>query len=441
MTNIVATGISSKLNDAAKQTVRDNIGFDAGVLKYNQFMESLKKKATLWLDFANNEHKVYEQYGLTTKVLTDAITTARASNATYDAPTGIATAAANIPRITYDPLSGVCLGLETEEARTNLLLRSQEFDNASWTKQAGATVAPNTTTAPDGTLTADTLTTNNGVSMHQGVTATVSTIYCQSVYIKAGTITRVMVRDDAGVGRHIVVNPLTGAITSTSGTLVASGVDPLPDGWFRVWFSYVADTTSVRMNIRSDAENAATVILWGAQVEAGSFPTSYIPTTTAAQLRIADGITKTISGSTEGTAFVVCRGAAPVNGSNQVAFYLSDGTINNRALVRRNNSINGSSALIVTAGTVVFNPASTQKQAGQVTVLAISWKANQFIFADNGVIVSQVNTGAAPIGMNTIGIGNVGVPAMGGESLNGSIDLLCVIPRALTAAELQQVKL
>ena len=167
-----------------------------------------------------------------------------------------------------------------QSAVTNLLLRSAEFDNASWTKQSSVSVSANTTISPDGALTADTVTADQSLGIFQSITATVGTTYTNSVYIKAGTATSVMLRDDTGAGRHIVFNPSTGVITATSGTLVSSGSQALNDGWYRYFMTYVADATTVRGIIRpNSAGSAQTFIAWGAQIEAASTVGEYIPTT------------------------------------------------------------------------------------------------------------------------------------------------------------------
>jgi hypothetical protein len=63
--------------------------------------------------------------------------------------------------IDHDPLTGARKGVLAEEQRTNLLLHSQAFDNAAWTKQASSVTADGTT-APDGTTTADQLSASGG---------------------------------------------------------------------------------------------------------------------------------------------------------------------------------------------------------------------------------------------------------------------------------------
>jgi hypothetical protein len=59
------------------------------------------------------------------------------------------------PRFDHDPTTGESLGLLVEESRTNLLLRSEEFDDASWVKGASTTVTANYAVAPNGTTAAD----------------------------------------------------------------------------------------------------------------------------------------------------------------------------------------------------------------------------------------------------------------------------------------------
>jgi len=180
--------------------------------------------------------------------------------------------------------SGTYVGSDglLKTAVTNLLLRSEEFDNASWTKQSSVSVSANTTIAPDGALTADTVTADQSLGIFQSITATVGATYTNSVYIKAGTATSVMLRDDTGAGRHIVLNPSTGVITATSGTLVSSGSQALSNGWYRYFMTYVADATTVRGIIRpNSAGSAQTFIAWGAQIEQASALGDYVPTTTA----------------------------------------------------------------------------------------------------------------------------------------------------------------
>lgn len=167
-----------------------------------------------------------------------------------------------------------------QRATTNLLLRSEEFNDASWTKQSSVSVSANTVIAPNGTLTADTVTADSGLGIFQTITSVIGVNYSNSIYVKAGTATSIMFRDDTGAGRHIVFNPSTGVITSTSGTFVSFGSQAVGDGWYRYWLVYAADATGVRGQVRpNSAGSAQTFAVWGAQLEQSSTVGEYIPTT------------------------------------------------------------------------------------------------------------------------------------------------------------------
>jgi hypothetical protein len=87
---------------------------------YRRFIDNIMTKATLDLDFSNNNLRVYESNGLEPKQLRRVVASVRGSQATYNSPTGIAVALANVSRIEYSPLTGACLGLLVEEQRTRL---------------------------------------------------------------------------------------------------------------------------------------------------------------------------------------------------------------------------------------------------------------------------------------------------------------------------------
>lgn len=457
MTNIVATGISSKLTSSEKAAIRTNIDIDKGVRDYAAYVDSIFAKATLDLNFAKNSHRVYEALGLEPKQLTTAITTVRSTTATYDGPVTVGSAAANTPRITYDPTTGVPLGLLIEEGRTNLALQSQDF-TTTWLQSpdASVNVTSNTTVAPDKTSTADKFvegdTANTFHDLYQTIAYTAGVRYCFSVYLKASERSKVTVFYGATgaftTERRISVD-LIAKTFIIGGTGATGGMVELPNGWFRVWITGVADVTGVTPTIIRLLDNTGTVIypgvinsgifVWGAQVEAGSFPTSYIPTTTATVTRSADQLSALLPATTEGTIYVVGAGPDAVSGKDFSLFTLSDGTQNNRVLIRRNASTSGTQFAVVSSGTAVANMFSTQKASGQSNKYAISWKLNQFLGAQDGAIVLNDTGGNTPVNLTQLGIGSAGTSGSFGESLNGAVERIVFIPRALTAAELQTI--
>jgi hypothetical protein len=267
------------------------------------------------------------------KSLTDAVTGAslvtftRDSSGTFVGSDGVLqTAATNVPRFDHDPTTGESLGLLVEESRTNLLLRSEEFDSASWYKLQSS-ISANATTAPNGTLTAEKLIEDSSINSHQlysyqgGVTT--GEDWTLSVYAKVAERTAFALDVRAiGLGFRSVFNLSTQTATGAaigSGTLTSTAIQGLGNGWFRCSITgrHPTDTNwniSIRLNSPAGTDSytgdgTSGIYLWGAQLEAGAFPTSYIPTTTAAATRNAD--VADIAGSnfsswynqTEGTVF------------------------------------------------------------------------------------------------------------------------------------------
>ena len=221
-------------------------------------------------------------------------------------------------RCDYDPVTLLPKGLLIEEQRTNLLVRSSELDNGSWTK-SNASVTADQTTAPDGTSGADLVTENTANSTHvvfNGFTATSGSTYTVSAFVKAGTQRYIGLRGEdtdatAGVSYPwIMLDTQTGTIAA-NGAVTASSVAALPGGWYRISLTYVAGITGTDNLLLAGGTSSSapatsslgpsyvgtsqTFYVWGAQAEAGAFPTSYIPTAGSTVTRAADTITLAVS--------------------------------------------------------------------------------------------------------------------------------------------------
>jgi hypothetical protein len=227
------------------------------------------------------------------------ITFTRASTGTYVDSDGLIRSAANdAPRFDHNPLTGECLGLLVEEQRQNLLLRSEEFGNASWSVLFSASITGDQATSPTGANTADLLqlsNTNAFSGIRQNFTFSASATYTLSVYARSvtGTSTfRLKIYD--GVSDTFSAN-LEATTTWQRFSLtvtVAAGAG--------------AGNVAVANTVTPSAD---ALYIWGAQLEVGAFPTSYIPTTGTAATRTADVVS--ISGTNfsswyrqdEGTVF------------------------------------------------------------------------------------------------------------------------------------------
>jgi hypothetical protein len=236
---------------------------------------------TLNLDFANSQS------------LDPRITFTRGSIGTFVNKNGlIETAQANVPRIDYDPISGECRGLLIEESRSNLLLQSSSPDNlvSPWSK------GPNTTrvgftTAPDGTNTA-VIYYGNGSNafeyVNQAVNLSANTTYTCSVWAKliAGT-------GSVPTLGTIISASYNNGVSNTRSTV--SYNNNLTTEWKRysTTFTNINALTGVSMFFIADQNNTAQIAIWGAQLETGAFPTSYIPTSASTVTRSLDNTSMT----------------------------------------------------------------------------------------------------------------------------------------------------
>jgi len=220
------------------------------------------------------------------------VTFTRSTTGTYVDSNGvIKTAAANEARFDHDPESGSSLGLLIEESRTNSLTYSAEFDNAAWTKTT-ATVSPNATTSPDNTISSEKLIPDSGFTgrVSQSKSFTSGVTYSQSVFAKEGEFSTLKMASNAGIFPVEVTFDLS---TGTISSLVrgSATITPVGNGWYRCTATATAvltSSTEVRYFCGDVGDGTSGIYIWGAQLEQGSFPTSYIPTAGATLTRAVD---------------------------------------------------------------------------------------------------------------------------------------------------------
>ena len=252
------------------------------------------------------------------------LTWTRASTANRTNSSGnIELMGSGVPRLSY--MYGSCPALLLEPQRTNLALRSEEFDNASWTKTA-TSVTANSTTSPDGNATADTLTGDGSLAFHQaaqGFSVTSGSNYTFSVYAKKNTNNFIQLTPSSLIaGLNFWANfDLNSGVVGSVGSSTTASITNVGNGWYRctITGSAIATATGTFAVIiitsatatRGETNTLSTsVFLWGAQLELGAYPTTYIPTTTAAATRIADSLSRNniytngLINAIEGTWFV-----------------------------------------------------------------------------------------------------------------------------------------
>lgn len=387
----------------------------------------------------------------------DLLTVDRNSIGTFvDRDRLIKSAANNVLRYDHDPITGAPLGALIEAAITNRLLRSQEFDNAAWTKN-DVTITADAVVAPDGTTTADTLTENSATATHQvqqSAAISAGQTLTLSVWVKAGSGSRWVVLLLAGASGTAFAhfNPGDGSagdVGVTGGYTSASArAEQYPNGWWRFSLSCVTVTdTSVAAQIRTKVTNggvssyagdgASSTHLWGAQLEALLWPTSYIPTTSATVQRSGDNVTLATTlfkyNALQGT--LLCDVSVPrIVTSTVGALSLSDGGVNERiALMLRFSNVSQMTINQGGVAQVATDLSADSPAAGAVRRLAMAWRADDVAGSVNGSAVVTDTSAVLPT-VNTLRLGTGGGST---GQISGHLRRAAYISRRMTNAELQ----
>jgi hypothetical protein len=355
------------------------------------------------------------------------------------------------PRFDHNPVTGESLGLLVEEQRTNLLVQSEDF-LTSWSRTgllafgSGSTV--NAIAAPNGTITADLITEDTSSSTHRisqaGLTA-VSGQNTVSVYAKQGPRSRnFMINANALTNARATFNLRTGAVENVVNG--AASIQDVGSGWYRcsVTGTSTGATSSIFLQVVDGTTETYTgdgtsgIYIWGAQLEAGAFPTSYIPTTTATVTRSADvaSITGTAFSSwyrqDEGTVFAE---AQSLRSGGRIMMF-DDGTTNNRWELRVTSSIptlnswsNNVQDGSASSGVNIGDPSTAFKSVGSIAL-------NNAAISTNGATVGLDSSLALPIAINRFFIGSFQGT---GTYANGTIRRLTYWPQRLPNSTLQEI--
>jgi hypothetical protein len=199
----------------------------------------------------------------------------------------------DVPRLDYTNSS--CPSILVEPQRTNLLLRSEEFENASWGTLGTITITPNNTIAPDGNNSADLILGDNANSaVFQTYSGSIGVVYTSSFFIKNNNSTqsKFLIRNASTVV-DAILNWTGSVLSSITNTIGITTFQSYNNGWYRISSTYTSVEAPQRPRIYPTLSTNQSVYLWGAQLEAGSNATSYIPTVGSTVTRNADVISKT----------------------------------------------------------------------------------------------------------------------------------------------------
>jgi len=371
----------------------------------------------------------------------------------------VASAGTNVPRFDYDPTTLAPRGLLIEGSATNLCRSSNDLRDATyWTLQTAYSATSNTAgPSPDGTNNATSFTepvSNLQRSIYQTQTAAAGT-YTGSIWAKSSSgstrYIRLVVSSGASDFGYVTVNINTGAIQQAAAragtaTNASASVTTYPSGWVRITLTVTLassvnfmfavptdlasiDTPTANYGRVSYLGDGSVFFLWGAQLEAGSRATSYIPTGASTVQRAADSCTMTGTNfsswfnATNGTLLTTWSGTGITSGRYAT---ITDGSTSNQIW-------NGFSESAIYNGSFQASFGAASTTDGKVVM---TYAANDAAWCLNNGTVSTDTTVTLPTGLNQITIGN---SQAGTAPINTALKTIKFWPTRLPNSTLQSL--
>lgn len=337
----------------------------------------------------------------------------------------IESVAADVPRLDYPLIDGEvqdCPHLLLEPSRTNQFTYSESL-NSGWS--VGGVVMTLTASqfiSPDGSQNASRLeipSTGSPSVFAQIESHSSGTQYTISVYAKSNT----------GTNQSFRLYGDYGASGNISSDFTAT------NEWQRFSYTFTASASGSRgAGIYNTTNQSADLQVYGIQFEQGSYPSSYIPTSGTIATRSADVCngsgTSAEFNDSEGVLFAEITALA--NDSTNRIISVSDGSGNNRALIKYDNSSNTIEASLTDGG---VDQASLSNSYDILNTAKISFKynSNDFALWVNGFEVDTDSSGNTPSGLDTLNFDN----GSGGSDFYGKTKQLMTFKTALTDSELE----
>lgn len=386
----------------------------------------------------------------TTGKATDLITFSRSSGGTYlDSDGVLKTASADIPRIEYDA-NGNVLGLLVEESRTNLVTTA-DFSSVTWAK--ANSLVTSGYAGVDGTNGAYLIEPNGSPSYFDvkisSIVAPAASVYTWSCYFKtiSADSFQLRVRDpsnitnrtDAGFAGLLVGNPVVSVNSFGDYSGGTASVTEIGSGWWRATVSTTTGATAnVRVEVLRTGSPTGQMLIQNPQLEAGAFPTSYIPTSGSTATRAADvaSIATSEFGYRDDEGTLVVEYDRLYTGSNGMYIAtISDGATNNKlrfygiglgidGVYGSRDGVQGTISLATGAMTL-----APKKIAGAFA------KDNAAAIDSVGGAVGVDTSFDMPLNVSVVSIGS----SDGNFQLNGHIKSIKYIPRRLTNDQLQEI--
>lgn len=347
------------------------------------------------------------------------------------------------PRFDYDPTTiGTPRGLLIEGSATNLCTWSQDFSNANWALDNGTATNPSVSvvsqTAPDGASSVNRITFNKTGGtfsrIRQTLSGTAAATYTLSVWMKANTASGGAATQNVGLRIGADAAGFNCVVTTT---------------WKRFSYSYALSGTDASAQIMLwdnivGNDETADVLVWGAQLEAGSGASSYIPTGASTGTRNADVCNMTgtnfSSWFTLGPGTVLIQQDFTKNNTRNLAATISNGGTTYIEMGYRAVGFSTEAIGYNNAGSLTFTSTAFTPTINTPYKSAYVWEpgATQLNVCANGTLgtaASSPVTGA----MDRLILGADGTSPTAAYILSGHIKSLKYWPTRLPNAQLQSL--
>lgn len=368
------------------------------------------------------------------------------------------TGSAAVYVLPYDwDTAGNCCGIRATSARTNLITFSSQFDNAYYTKTR-ASITADSAVAPDGTMSADFLSEDGtATSSHQistgNIAVTSGSTYVYFKFVKPSSRSYCALQFNGSfTGNPYAFFDLNANTVTSSTGVVTAGVIDAGNGWKLVYITATASATGNTQGVlflcsaantnSYSGDGASGLYIWGAELEAGTFPGSPIPTYGATVTRAADLVTLLTNlfpySQTAGSLLVIYSQFYPSFIGAGVACFRNSAT----ALQNILSLFSGSSSTarprfqILDGNVTQVDLSSTQPATyipGAFYTAALGYAANNTIVAQNGTLSGLDSACTIPSTVNVLDIGS----RNSGSILDGYIAAIVYVPRRKVDADIQ----
>ena len=338
----------------------------------------------------------------------------RASTGTRIAPTGlIEEVASGDSRLNYDLLNGKvvnCPHYLLEPARTNLYSYSSAFTNIN---AFSLTVTDNVAISPQGNLNASSIIPSTSNTVHYlNYPNNSSGTVTLSIYAKANGYNYIFLHLYDGSNGRAWFNLENGVIGTTDASISAK-IEKMPNGWYRCIITRVLSGNLIQADIAvSENDNIGSfsgngtsgLYIFGAQLETGSYPTSYIPTNGTAITRAAETADDSGDAATfnDSEGVLMAEISALADDLTFRLISLSDGTSNNRIYLGFNNTTNTIYLVSEVGGLTQVLITYAVTNITDFMKLAVKYKVNDYSLYFNGFEVATDTLGTVPIGLNSL---------------------------------------